>query len=130
MGVLTIIGATFMGIAAASLVALALDSTFRHGGEGFLIGIAYAATATLPGSICASMLGLSAHDLAVGIIAWSSLLCVLVAGFSLFLLAYREKEGIICLGIACVAAAAIYTIAPGYLNSTMETPAANPSASR
>ena len=123
MGVLSIIGAVFMGVAAVSLVALALDSAFRHGGEGFLIGVLYAAVAIIPGAICASMSGVTAHHMAVGIVGWSAMLAALVGAFALFLLVHREKEGVICLGIALVAGAALYAIAPGYLQSTETAPA-------
>jgi hypothetical protein len=121
MGMFATIGGAVMAIAAVSLVALAMDSALRNGGEGILLGLGLAAIATVPAVICASLFGADGVDVAM----WTVWYCAaLVAGllvFGVVLMVHREQAGIICVGMALVLGAGIYAVAPHF--TTAEKPA-------
>lgn len=113
MGMFATAGGVVMTIAAVSLLALAIDSAFRHGGEGVLIGLGLAAAALIPAGVAASLFDVPFHSIALWGAWYAAALIVMLIVFGVVLLIHGEQGGIICLGLGLVMAALVYAVAPG-----------------
>ena len=114
---LNTIGIIVMAVATLSLAALAIDTAFRHGGEGALIALGLGAGATVPAWVGASMAGVAKATIASAATAWIGSELVILGCFGAMLLWRGQREGMMCLGIAVVMGAALYAVVPGYVAS-------------